>query len=90
MMSATADPVVPVDLRCNLLSLEEIKEMIRRDVAELAVLHSAKALDDARRHQDQIHIPNRRLANLVEMWEQAHDLHWAWYRARLDAATEGA
>lgn len=90
MMSATADPVVPVNLRGNMLSLEEIKDMIRRDVAELSALYSAKALEDARRSSDCIHIPNRRLANLVEMWEKAHDLHWAWYRARLDAATEGA
>lgn len=87
MMTATADSVVPVDLRGNPLSLDQIKEMIRRDVAELNHLYARKALDDARRSQDRIHIPDRRLANLVAMWEQAHDLHWAWYRARLNAAT---
>lgn len=90
MMSATADSVVPVDFRGNPLSLEQIKELIRQDVAELSRLYSIKALDDARRQQDQIHLPNRRLLNMVEMWEQAHDLHWAWYRARFDAGTEGS
>jgi len=90
MMAATADPEAPVDLRGNPLSLEQVKDMIRHDVAELRALHSLKALDDAKRIQDQIHIPNRRLSNLVEMWEKAHDLHWAWYKAMLDATTDRA
>lgn len=90
MMSATVDPELPLDLRGNPLSLEDIKELIRRDVAELSHLHSLKALDDEKRIKDQIHIPNRRLANMLEMWEKAHDLHWAWYRAGLDEATNRA
>lgn len=89
-MTATADSVVPVDLRGNPLSLDEIKEMIRRDVAELNDLYARKAQDDARRSRERIHISDRRLVNLVAMWEQAHDLHWAWFRARLDAATDRA
>lgn len=86
-MSATANSDVPVDFRGNPLSLEDIKAMIRRDVAELNNLYHLKALDDARRDGQGVHIPNRRLLNAVEMWEKAHDLHWAWYRARLDAST---
>ena len=87
-MTATADPELPLDLRGNELSLEDIKEFIREDVAALQNLYRLKALDDAKRIKDQVHIPNRRLMNLVEMWEKAHDRHWAWYRARLDASTD--
>lgn len=90
MMTATADPSVPVDLRGNQLSLEQVKAMIRKDVAELNTLYSLVELDDAKRVKDQIRIPNRRLLNQVEMWEKAHDIHWAWYRAMLDAATDRA
>lgn len=89
-MAAMVDPELPVDLIGRPLTLDQVKEMICRDVDELRRLHSLKALDDARRVEEQIHIPNRRLANLVEMWERAHDLHWAWYRTMLDAATEGS
>lgn len=88
MMSATADHDVPVDLRGNPLTIDQVKDMLRHDVAELSKLHSLKAVDDARRDRDGIHIPNRRLENLLGMWEQAHDLHWAWYRAMLDATTD--
>lgn len=86
-MSATVDPELPVDLLGNPLSLEDIKNMITHDVAELRALYHLKALDDAKRIKDQVHIPNRRLMNLVEMWEKAHDLHWSWYRTVLDAIT---
>lgn len=86
-MAATADPEVPVDLLGNPLSLEDIKHMIRHDVAVLAELYRLKAADDAKRDGFGLHIPNRRLLNEVEMWEKAHDLHWAWYRAGLNATT---
>lgn len=89
-MSATADHGVPVDLRGNPLSIDQVKEMLRFDVAELSRLHSLRALDASRRERDCVFIPNRRLDNLVEMWERAHDLHWVWYRAMLDAGTDRA
>ena len=88
MMTSTADPELPLDLRGKELSLGDIKEFIREDVAALQNLYRLKALDDARRAENQISVPNRRLDNLVEMWEKAHDRHWAWYRARLDASAD--
>ena len=90
MMTSTADPELPLDLRGKKLSLSEIKEFIREDVAALQNLSHLKALDDARRAANQISVPNRRLDNLVEMWEKAHDRHWSWYRAGLDAEANGS
>lgn len=83
MMTATADSVVPVDFRGNPLSLEQIKEMIRRDVAELGLLYDLKAVDDAKRREGGVFVPNRRLLNQLALWESAHDVHWSWYRSVL-------
>lgn len=90
-MTDTVNPELPVDLRGNLVSLDDIKAMICVDVAELAIAYGLMASDEARRSDSGTFIPNRRILNLVGMWEAAHDRHWAWYRARLDdAVPEGS
>ena len=85
---ATANFEVPVDLLGNKLSIDDVKDMICRDVVELAAAHSLLEQDSAKRRELGSHSRNRRLLNLVEMWETAHDVHWAWYNVmRADAST---
>lgn len=88
---ATANFDAPVDLLGNRLSIDDVKQMICRDVVELAAAHELLRLDSAKRRELGSPGRNRRLLNLVEMWETAHDVHWAWYNMmRADASTECA
>lgn len=88
-MMAAANYDVPVDFTGRQLTLDDVKEMLRVDVEQLAVVHALLEQDAARRSELGIHIANRRLLNLVSMWEKAHDTHWAWYnRMKADAAAE--
>lgn len=87
MMSATADPVLPVDFRGNSLSLEDIKAMIKQDVAELSALYRLKELDEAKMAAGQVYMPDMRVKNEIALREKAHDLHWSWYRARINEST---
>jgi len=80
MMAAAAKDEVPVDFRGNKLSLDEIKEMIRWDVAELASLYAKLALEESRREELGLVGANRRLLNTVALLEKAHDMHWDWYK----------
>lgn len=93
MMAATVNPELPVDLRGNPVSLDDIKAMIRMDVAELAAAHAIlDAAEAAGRVEGRVPAANRGLLNRIRMWDAAHDLHWAWYRQKLDgdAGAEGA
>lgn len=85
---ATANYDVPVDLLGRKLTLNDVKDMLRRDVEELAAAHEALRVDAAKRLELGSGCANRRLLNIVSLWESAHDIHWAWYsRMKDDAAT---
>jgi hypothetical protein len=88
LMMATANFEVPVDLLGRKLTLNDVKDMLRRDVEELAAAHDLLEQDCAKRRELGSHSKNRRLLNVVSLWETAHDLHWAWYGEMVnDAAT---
>lgn len=85
---ATANSDVPVDLLGRKLTLDDVKDMLRRDVEEMAAVHEALDRDAARRQELGVYSVNRRLLNSLALLEKAHDLHWAWYnRMKEDAAT---
>jgi len=87
-MMATAKYEVPVDFWGKKLTLNDVKDMLRRDVEELSAAHELLEQDAAKRRELGSHMKNRRLLNLVSMWETAHDVHWAWYgEMKDDAAT---
>lgn len=67
-------------------TLEDIKEMIRSDVAELNryLLLQAEDLVKAKRLES---TPDYRLTALVRAWEHTQDVHWSWYRELLNDHT---
>lgn len=88
---ATANSDVPVDLLGRKLTLDDVKDMLRRDIEALSAAHTLLEQDAARRRELGSHTPNRKLLNVIRMWETAHDLHWAWYnRMKDDASTDRA
>ena len=58
------------------LSTEDIKDLIRADVAELKRLHALKYDDDQLPPQKRTIL----LTWEIEAIEAAHDQHWDWYR----------
>lgn len=85
---ATANFEVPVDLLGNKLTLSDVKDMICRDIRELSAAYRLLEQDAERRRELGSHGRNRKLLNVIEMWETAHDIHWAWFnRMKDDAAT---
>lgn len=77
----------PLDFQGRPISLALIKELLRTDVAELDALYRLRAEDDARRREGLTVTPSRKISNLVELWERAHDVHWAWFKAAINDAT---
>lgn len=71
------------------LTLDDVRELIRNDVAELNQYLELQA-EDAALCADGNRQPNYRLRAYIKAWEYAQDAHWSWYREIRDARTTAA
>ncbi|CPT90375.1 Uncharacterised protein [Mycobacteroides abscessus] len=71
------------------LTLEDVRALIRNDVAELNHYLDLQA-QDAALCADGNRQPNYRLRTYIKAWEYAQDAHWSWYRKIRDARTTAA
>lgn len=65
-------------------SLEDVREMIRNDVAELCRYRKLQANAIA------AGISDYQYRDYIKAWEQAQDAHWSWYREMQDAGSSAA
>lgn len=68
------------------LTVEDVKELIREDVAELNRLHLLQAEDFAR--QEKGFTPDYRIRVQIKAWEHIQDTHWSWYRELANEPTK--
>lgn len=63
------------------LSIEDIKELIKFSSGELCRCYAQKAKESLHKFRY-----NPKLEAEIKAWEQAHDIHWSWLKAKTDAS----
>ena len=81
---------VPLDVKGSPISLELVKQLLIDDVAIIRAAVQAWESDVDECRNGKRCYPNVLLRRIVDYVELAHDVHWDWYRARLDAAAKGS